>query len=74
MLHLHPEAVLLLANFAYLCEAFFGVTPLVAVFRAFYSLRLVAEGQHSGCVDLQLGDEVARDMVPIRTMQEALGF
>ena len=35
----------------------------MALFRAFYSLRLVAAGQHSGCVDFQLGDDVAQDKI-----------
>ena len=30
MLHLHPNAVLILASFAYVCEAFVEVTPSVA--------------------------------------------
>ena len=33
MLHLHPNAVLILATFAYACEAFVGVMPSVALFR-----------------------------------------
>ena len=39
-LHLHPNSVLLLAIFAYYCEAHVGVKPSVALPRHFFSLRV----------------------------------
>ena len=36
MLHLHPNAVLILATFAHACEAFVSVMPSVALFRTFF--------------------------------------
>ena len=39
-LHLHPNSVLLLAIFAYYCEAHVGVKPSVALLRHFFSLRV----------------------------------
>ena len=36
MLHLHPNAVMILASFKYACEAFVGVMPSVALFRHYF--------------------------------------
>ena len=47
-LHLHPNSVLLLAIFAYYCEAHVGVQPLVALLRHYFSLR-VSRGSPSAC-------------------------
>ena len=47
-LHLHPNSVLLLAIFAYYCEAHVGVKPSVALLRHFFSLR-VSGAQVSAC-------------------------
>jgi hypothetical protein len=40
--HLHPNALLTLAIFQYLCEAFVGVHPSVALFRVFFEVCLNA--------------------------------
>ena len=40
MLHLHPNAVMILASFAYACEPFVGVMPSVALFRHYFVPRL----------------------------------
>src|SRR3954463_110256 len=47
-LHLHPNSVLLLAIFAYYCEAHIGVQPSVALLRHYFSLR-VSRGSPSAC-------------------------
>src|SRR3954471_19818122 len=47
-LHLHPNSVLLLAIFAYYCEAHMGVQPSVALLRHYFSLR-VTRGSPSAC-------------------------
>src|SRR3954469_18923749 len=47
-LHLHPNSVLLLAIFAYYCEAHVGVQPSVALLRHYFSLR-VTRGSPSAC-------------------------
>ena len=39
MLHLHLNAVLILANFAFACDAFIGVMPSVALFRHYFMPR-----------------------------------
>ena len=39
MLHLHPNADMILATFAHACEAFVGVMPSVALFRHFFMPR-----------------------------------
>ena len=41
LLHLDPRSIILLAVFAFLCEAMVGIAPSVALFRHFFSLNLV---------------------------------
>jgi hypothetical protein len=53
-MHLHPNALLTLAIFQYLCEAFVGVRPSVALFRVFFKARLYAGGAISGCLSFHL--------------------
>src|SRR3954463_6673180 len=48
-LHLHPNSILLLAIFAYYCEAHVGVQPSVALLRHYFYLR-VSRGSPSACV------------------------
>ena len=48
LLHLHPNSILILAIFAYLCEAYVGIRPSVALFRSFYSLRSTAQNEQLG--------------------------
>jgi len=55
-LHLHPDAVTVLAAFAFACEAYVGVEPSVALLRHFFHLRLTAPEQHSGCVSFRAID------------------
>ncbi|KAE8776024.1 hypothetical protein D1007_51411 [Hordeum vulgare] len=55
-LHLDPSSSVLLSAFAFLCEAFVGVTPSVALLRHFFSLELVYEEQCSGCASLRTAD------------------
>ena len=45
---LHPNAVLVMAIFAHLCEGFVGVMPSVALFRHFYIPRVDTRGVISG--------------------------
>ena len=47
-LHLHPNSVLLLAIFAYYCEAHVGVKPSVALLRHYFFLR-VSRAHVSAC-------------------------
>ena len=65
MLHLHPNSITTLAVFAYLCEAYLGVKPSVALFRHYYSLRVTAEERCSGCASFRLFDGVAGDIIPM---------
>lgn len=43
-LHLQPNSVLILFVFTFYREAFVGVSPLVALFPHFFSLRFTAQG------------------------------
>src|SRR3954465_8154192 len=50
-LHLHPNSILLLAIFAYYCEAHVGVQPSVALLRHYFYLR-VTRGSPSACASI----------------------
>ena len=50
LLHLYPHSIILLAVFAFLCEAMVGIAPSVALFSHFFSLHLVDACRCSGCV------------------------
>ena len=65
LLHLHPNSVLILSIFAYLCEAYLGVRPSVAVFRHFYSLHLTAGDECSGCASFRFRDSSRGLFIPI---------
>ncbi|KAE8767588.1 hypothetical protein D1007_61023 [Hordeum vulgare] len=52
-LHLDPSSLVLLSAFTFLCEAFVGLTPFVALVFHFLSLELVSEEQCSKCTSLK---------------------
>ena len=56
VLHLHPNSILILAIFAYLCEAYIGIPPSVDLFRSFYALRFTANKERAGCVSFCITD------------------
>ena len=49
-LHLDPQSIILLAIFAFVCEAMVGIAPSVTLLRHFFSLHLIDSRQSSGCV------------------------
>ena len=53
MLHLDPQAMTLLAVFAFVCEGMVGIAPSVALPRHFFSLHLTGPRQSSGCMGFQ---------------------
>lgn len=57
MLHLHPNAVLTLAIFTHLCEAFVGVMPSLELFRHFFAMRLIPRNRVSSCVCFRLASK-----------------
>ena len=65
LLHLHPNSILILAIFAYLCEAYLGVMPSVPFFRSFYVLRNTAAGERSGCVSFRIADGMGGVYIPM---------
>ena len=65
LLHLHPNSILTLAIFAYLCEAYLGVMPSVAFFRNFYALRSSAPTERSGCVSFRIADGMGAVYIPM---------
>ena len=66
---LHPSAVVTLAFFQHLCEAFVGVTPSVALFRHFFVPRVEAGDPTSGSVRFFLRLGRAEDFIPLAQKQ-----
>src|SRR5664279_2030701 len=65
-LHLQPNSVTVLSIFAFLCEAYVGVKPSVELLRCFYSLRITAGDQCSGCVSFRHHEGTASSIIPIK--------
>ena len=74
LLHLQPNSIVILAMFAFLCEAFLGVEPSVELFRHFYSLRVTAGEQRSGCVSFRIGDGMASCIIPLVVTKKVEDF
>src|SRR5664279_3687665 len=74
LLHLQPNSVVILDVFAFLCEAFLGVPPSVALFRCFYSLRITAGEQRSGCVSFRFCEAMASEIIPMEVMKKVEDF
>jgi hypothetical protein len=62
---LHPNSLLALSIFQYLCEAFVGVHPSVALFRHYYNMRLDSGGAMSGGFTFCLRDGWGREYIDI---------
>ncbi|KAE8775297.1 hypothetical protein D1007_52239 [Hordeum vulgare] len=73
-LHLDPRSVLLLSSFAFMCEAFLGILPSMALPRHFLSLQLTAPDPRSGCVSLQAADTTAGECIDMEINHFAEGF
>ncbi|KAE8805610.1 hypothetical protein D1007_18277 [Hordeum vulgare] len=73
-IHLDPSSLVLLSAFAFLCEAFVGITPSVALLRHFFSLELVSEEQCSGCTSLKMADASVLGALDAELLPEAEGF
>ncbi|KAE8798546.1 hypothetical protein D1007_26222 [Hordeum vulgare] len=73
-LHLDTRSFLLLSSFAFLCEAFLGVPPLVALLQHLFTLRLTASDQCSGCVSLQAVEATQGECIDMRINHTAEGF
>jgi hypothetical protein len=61
--HLHPNTLLTLASFHYLCEAFVGVRPSVALFCIFFEAHLDAGGAISGCLSFRLRSDMVTHFI-----------
>ncbi|KAE8806337.1 hypothetical protein D1007_17492 [Hordeum vulgare] len=73
-LHLDPSSLVLLSAFAFLCEAFVGVTPSVALLCHFFSLELVSEEQCSGCSSLKTAGTSVPGALVAELLPKAEGF
>ena len=67
MLHLHPNVVVLLSLFAYVCEAYVGVTPSIALFRHFFVPHMGRSRWVSGCVVFKLRPEAEAQFPEVAT-------
>jgi hypothetical protein len=63
--HLHPNALLTLAIFQYLCEAFVGVRPSVALFCVFFEAHLDTGGAISSCLSFHLRSNMVMCFIPM---------
>ncbi|KAE8784709.1 hypothetical protein D1007_41706 [Hordeum vulgare] len=73
-LQLDPCSLILLSAFAFLCEAFVGVSLSVALLRHFFSLELASNMQCSGCASLKIDDASALGILGVKLLPEAEGF
>jgi hypothetical protein len=67
--HLHPNALLTLAIFQYLCEAFVGLRPSVALFRVFFEARLDASGAISYCLSFHLRSSMVTHFISMPNIE-----
>ena len=58
MLHLDPNAVVILSLFAYVCEAYVGVVPSIALFCHYFVPHTGRSRWVSGCITFRLWPEV----------------
>jgi hypothetical protein len=72
-LHLQPNSILLLAMFAFYCEAFVGVMTSVALFRHFFCLRLTATDQRSRCASFLAVKGMENGIINLRVAKKVKG-
>ena len=70
LLHLHPNSILILSIFAYLCEAYIGIRPSVELFRNFYALRSTTSNEVAGCISFRVADTRSKNYIPIAWVGE----
>ncbi|KAE8777450.1 hypothetical protein D1007_49760 [Hordeum vulgare] len=73
-LHLDPRSLVLLSAFAFMCEAFVGVTPCMGLLRHFFSLELISEVQCSGCASLRIVNASAPGIPCAELLPKVEGF
>ncbi|KAE8797589.1 hypothetical protein D1007_27244 [Hordeum vulgare] len=73
-LHLDPRSLVLISAFAFLCEAFVGVTPSVALLRHFFSLEMISEVRCFACASLRTIDATAPGVLYTELLPKAEGF
>ena len=73
LLHLHPASVIV-TTFAYLYEVFLGVMPSVAFFCNFYSLRMTAPNEVTGCISFRLSEREAAQLITMAVTKKVEDF
>ncbi|KAE8798871.1 hypothetical protein D1007_25839 [Hordeum vulgare] len=75
LLLLHPNSILVLALFAYLCESFLGLMSFVALFRTFYSLQVFSSrNYHPGGASFHIDDEMCMIFVDTKISEKVEKF
>ncbi|KAE8798192.1 hypothetical protein D1007_26482 [Hordeum vulgare] len=69
-----PCSLIHLSSFAFLCEAFVGVIPSMALLCHFFSLELASEMQCSGCASLKIDETSALEIPCVGLLPEVEGF
>ena len=73
-MHLDPQSIILLAVFAFLCEAMVGSAPSIALLRHLLSLRLVDARQRSRCLAFQAVAAMAGSGIDFTLRLDVKGF
>jgi hypothetical protein len=73
-IHLHPKSVTLLVVFAYACEAWIGIKPLVAYFHHLFSLRSSGLNQSSECISFIATAGMEGDFIDLKWMKKVEDF
>jgi hypothetical protein len=73
-IHLHLRSIVLLAVFAYACEAWIGIKPSVAYFRHLFSLRPSGLNQSSGYVSFITTAGIEGDFIDLKWMKKVEDF
>lgn len=74
LMHLDPRSIILLAVFAFLCEAMVGIVPSVALFCHFFLLRLVDARQCLGCAIFEAVVAIAGSGIDFELSPTVKGF
>lgn len=72
--HPDPSSLVLLSAFAFLCVAFVGVTPSVALLHHFFYFELVSVEQCSGCASLKTIGASVPGALDAKLLPKAEGF
>jgi hypothetical protein len=73
-IHLHPRSITLLVVFAYACEAWIGIKPLVAFFCHLFTLQPSGLNQSSSCVSFITTAKTEDDFIDLKWVKKVEDF